>query len=44
MNHYFTNTNLPSNIKEHTVIIKEKTYKFLTDNGVFSKNGLDFFF
>ena len=42
MNHYFTNTNLPSNIKEHTVIIKEKTYKFLTDNGVFSKNGLDF--
>ena len=42
MNHYFTNTNLPSNIKEHTVIIKEKIYKFLTDNGVFSKNGLDF--
>jgi len=42
MNHYFTNTNLPSNIKEHTVKIKEKTYKFLTDNGVFSKNGLDF--
>jgi len=42
MNHYFTNTNLPSNIKEHTVKIKEKTYKFLTDNGVFSKKGLDF--
>lgn len=42
MNHYFINTDLPSNIKEHEVIINEKKYIFLTDNGVFSKNGLDF--
>lgn len=42
MNHYFTNQELKSNIKENIVIIKEKKYKFLTDNGVFSKKGLDF--
>lgn len=42
MNHYFTNNDLVSNRKENTVIIKEKQYKFLTDNGVFSKKGLDF--
>lgn len=42
MNHYFTNEELPSNIKEITTIINEKKYKFLTDNGVFSKKGLDF--
>ena len=42
MNHYFTNEQLPSNIKEITIKINEKKYKFLTDNGVFSKKGLDF--
>ena len=42
MNHYFTNEELPSNIKEITTIINKKKYKFLTDNGVFSKKGLDF--
>lgn len=42
MNHYFTNSDLVSNRKENTVIIKDKQYKFLTDNGVFSKKGLDF--
>lgn len=42
MNHYFTNGELPSNIKEITIKINEKKYKFLTDNGVFSKKGLDF--
>ena len=42
MNHYFTNKELPSNIKEFTATINSKKYKFLTDNGVFSKKGLDF--
>lgn len=42
MNHYFTNQELKSNIKEFTALINEKKYTFLTDNGVFSKKGLDF--
>ncbi|MEG1313584.1 MAG: methyltransferase, partial [Bacilli bacterium] len=42
MNHYFTNEILPSDIKKITVIINNKKYNFLTDNGVFSKSGLDF--
>lgn len=42
MNHYFTNQDLPSNIKEVIAIINGKKYSFLTDNGVFSKKGLDF--
>lgn len=42
MNHYFTNEDLKSNIKETVAIINNKKYKFLTDNGVFSKQGLDF--
>lgn len=42
MNHYFTNEILPSDIKKITVIINNKKYIFLTDNGVFSKSGLDF--
>lgn len=42
MNHYFTNQDLKSNIKEFNTYIKEQKYTFLTDNGVFSKKGLDF--
>lgn len=42
MAHYFTNENLPSEEKEIKCIINDITFKFITDNGVFSKNGLDF--
>lgn len=42
MNHYFTNTDLEHNKKEINVIIKETKFTFFTDNGVFSKSGLDF--
>lgn len=42
MDHYFTNNNISSNIRENSVIINNKKYIFLTDNGVFSKKGLDF--
>lgn len=42
MNHYFTNQDLKSNIKKFNTYIKEQKYTFLTDNGVFSKKGLDF--
>lgn len=43
MAHYFTNTkDLRSNPKELQVKIKNLGFKFISDNGVFSKNGLDF--
>src|SRR5574344_3041294 len=43
MSNYFTNDpSVKSEINEIKVIIKEKEYTFLTDNGVFSKKGLDF--
>lgn len=43
MNHYFTNNqNLQSNIQQINITILEKTYKLYSDNGVFSKAGLDF--
>ena len=42
MNHYFTNTDLEHNKKEINVIFKETKFTFFTDNGVFSKSGLDF--
>ena len=42
MTHYFTNDNIESNIKEILVKVKDKTFSFYTDNGVFSKRGLDF--
>ncbi len=43
MGHYFINDNkLKSDINKITVLIKEKKYVFETDNGVFSKKGLDF--
>ena len=42
MGHYFTNEQLPSDIKETTYVVLGNHFKFLTDNGVFSKDGLDF--
>lgn len=42
MNHYFTNEDLKSNLKQTTVKIKDRSFCFYTDNGVFSKRGLDF--
>lgn len=42
MGHYFTNEQLPSDIKETTCVVLGNYFKFLTDNGVFSKDGLDF--
>ena len=42
MGHYFTNEQLPSDIKETTCVVLVNHFKFLTDNGVFSKDGLDF--
>lgn len=42
MGHYFTNEDLESNINRITVDILDHKYNFYTDNGVFSKNKLDF--
>ena len=43
MSHYFTdNTNLKSEEKEFTCTVFGKHFSFTTDNGVFSKDGLDF--
>lgn len=43
MAHYFENDEtLKSVEKEVQVIIKNNNFKFITDNGVFSKSGLDF--
>ena len=43
MAQYFENdASLRSEEQTKNVIIKNKEYKFLTDNGVFSKSGLDF--
>lgn len=42
MGHYFTNENLPSNIKRTECFVLNNKFTFLTDNGVFSKDGLDF--
>ena len=42
MGHYFTNENLPSNVKKTECFILGNKFTFLTDNGVFSKDGLDF--
>lgn len=43
MNHYFENNpNLKSEIKTTKAIINGKSFIFDTDNGVFSKKGLDF--
>lgn len=42
MAHYFTNEELSSEEKIIKCIIKNVSFSFITDNGVFSKNGLDF--
>lgn len=42
MSHYFTNDNLESNLKKVVVNVRDKKFVFNTDNGVFSKKGLDF--
>lgn len=42
MGQYFSNEKLPSNVKKHREIILGKEFFFFTDNGVFSKDGLDF--
>ncbi|MFW5889103.1 MAG: class I SAM-dependent methyltransferase [Bacillota bacterium] len=42
MDHYFTNKKVKSNIKTHKIVIRNKSFKFLTDHGVFSKQGLDY--
>ena len=42
MNHYFTNENLKSNLRKIQVCISDKCFNLYTDNGVFSKSGLDF--
>ena len=42
MGKYFTNDKLPSNVKKTTCMVLGNKFTFLTDNGVFSKDGLDF--
>ena len=42
MGQYFTNDKLPSNVKKTTCMVLGNKLTFLTDNGVFSKDGLDF--
>ena len=42
MAHYFTNENIVSNEKNTSCIIRNHKFEFITDNGVFSKKGLDF--
>lgn len=43
MAHYFTNEeNLKSEIRKNEVVIHDVSYYFYTDNGVFSKRGLDY--
>ena len=42
MGQYFDNDQLPSNLVKTECIVRGKKFIFLTDNGVFSKNGLDF--
>ena len=42
MGQYFTNENLPSKIQRTQCFVLGNKFIFLTDNGVFSKDGLDF--
>lgn len=42
MGQYFTNENLPSNVRKTDCVVLGRKFIFLTDNGVFSKDGLDF--
>ena len=42
MGQYFSNEDLPSKIRKIDCFVLGKKFIFLTDNGVFSKDGLDF--
>lgn len=42
MGQYFTNEKLPSQVRKIKFDILDKHFELLTDNGVFSKDGLDF--
>jgi len=42
MGQYFSNENLPSQVRKTESLILGKTFIFLTDNGVFSKDKIDF--
>ena len=42
MGQYFSNEDLPSKLIKREIFIFGKKYYFYTDNGVFSKDGLDF--
>lgn len=42
MGQYFTNEKLPSKVRKIDCFVLGKKFVFLTDNGVFSKDGLDF--
>ena len=42
MGQYFSNDKLPSKVKKTECFVLGKKFIFLTDNGVFSKDGLDF--
>ena len=42
MGQYFINESLPSNVKVTNCVVRGHKFTFLTDNGVFSKDGLDF--
>ena len=42
MSHYFTNENLQSNLRKIQICISDECFNLFTDNGVFSKSGLDF--
>ena len=42
MGQYFSNDKLPSNVRKCEEFVLGKNFIFYTDNGVFSKDGLDF--
>lgn len=42
MGQYFENVELPSKMVKHEAFVLGKKFVFYTDNGVFSKDGLDF--
>ena len=42
MSHYFTNDKVRSDVRKHLVNINYIPFEFYTDNGIFSKKGLDF--
>lgn len=42
MGQYFENERLPSKLRKYEVFVCDERFLFYTDNGVFSKDGLDF--